>query len=207
MPAGKQQPSRQSLAVKQAQQSIRFLRSRRHRLIKIDRREIIAHHFAALCTLVRGSLAHEIRQRISEMMLLLQGNRALHHSVCARPRRRRGNNNRLRIVCIVPFRIDIDCGTLLEETRVIPIIFTYVFDPVGSGFVRNFAQPGGNVTGFQTFEPTIVGKWLQMLLEVAPSVRRIGFIYDPETVPPGTLARFRNVCSLGSCQVGPGACS
>jgi putative tryptophan/tyrosine transport system substrate-binding protein len=61
-------------------------------------------------------------------------------------------------------------AALVKETRVIPIIFTYVFDPVGSGFVRNFAQPGGNVTGFQTFEPTIVGKWLQILLEVAPSI-------------------------------------
>ena len=81
-------------------------------------------------------------------------------------------------------------AALVKETRVIPIIFTYVFDPVGSGFVRNFAQPGGNVTGFQTFEPTIVGKWLQMLLEVAPSVRRIGFIFNPRTVPPGLLHAF-----------------
>jgi putative tryptophan/tyrosine transport system substrate-binding protein len=79
---------------------------------------------------------------------------------------------------------------LVKETHVVPIIFTYVFDPVGSGFVRNFAQPGGNVTGFQTFEPTIVGKWLQMLLEVAPSVRRIGYIYNPETVPPGLMRAF-----------------
>jgi putative tryptophan/tyrosine transport system substrate-binding protein len=81
-------------------------------------------------------------------------------------------------------------AALVKETSVIPIIFTYVFDPVDSGFVRNFAQPGGNVTGFQTFEPTIVGKWLQMLLEVAPSVRRIGFIYNPGTVPPGLLHAF-----------------
>jgi putative tryptophan/tyrosine transport system substrate-binding protein len=79
---------------------------------------------------------------------------------------------------------------LVKETHVVPIIFTYVFDPVGSGFVRNFAQPGGNVTGFQTFEPTIVGKWLQMLVEVAPSVRRIGYIYNPETVPSGLLHAF-----------------
>jgi putative ABC transport system substrate-binding protein len=81
-------------------------------------------------------------------------------------------------------------AALLEETRALPIIFTYVFDPIGSGFVRNFAQPGGNVTGFQTFEPTIVGKWLQILLEIAPSVRRIGFIYNPRTVPPGLLRAF-----------------
>ena len=81
-------------------------------------------------------------------------------------------------------------AALLKETRVIPIVFTYVFDPVGSGFVRNFARPGGNVTGFQTFEPTIVGKWLQLLLELAPSVRRIGYIYNPSTVPPALLSAF-----------------
>jgi putative tryptophan/tyrosine transport system substrate-binding protein len=81
-------------------------------------------------------------------------------------------------------------AALLKETRIIPIIFTYVFDPIGSGFVRNFAQPGGNVTGFQTFEPTIVGKWLQILLEIAPSVRRIGFTYNPRTVSPGFLRAF-----------------
>jgi putative ABC transport system substrate-binding protein len=81
-------------------------------------------------------------------------------------------------------------AALIKETHVTPIIFTYVVDPVGSGFVRNFAQPGGNVTGFQTFEPMIVGKWLQMLLEVAPSARRIGYIYNPETVPPGLLHAF-----------------
>ena len=55
-------------------------------------------------------------------------------------------------------------AALLKETRAIPIVFTYVFDPIGSGFVRNFAQPGGNVTGFQTFEPTIVGNSCAMTL-------------------------------------------
>ena len=87
-------------------------------------------------------------------------------------------------------------AALLKETRIIPIIFTYVFDPIGSGFVRNFAQPGGNVTGFQTFEPTIVGKWLQILLEIAPSVRRIGFTYNPRTVPPGLLRAFETFAPL-----------
>jgi len=57
-------------------------------------------------------------------------------------------------------------AALLNETRVIPIVFAYVFDPVDSGFVRNFARPEGNATGFQTYEPTIVAKWLQLLLEM-----------------------------------------
>jgi putative tryptophan/tyrosine transport system substrate-binding protein len=82
-------------------------------------------------------------------------------------------------------------AALLKETRAIPIVFTYVFDPIGSGFVKNFAQPGGNVTGFQTFEPTIVGKWLQILLEVAPSLRRIGFVYNPNTAPPALVRAFK----------------
>jgi putative ABC transport system substrate-binding protein len=55
-------------------------------------------------------------------------------------------------------------AAILRETRDIPIVFTYVFDPIDSGFVRNFARPGGNVTGFQTYEPTIVGKWVQISL-------------------------------------------
>jgi putative tryptophan/tyrosine transport system substrate-binding protein len=62
---------------------------------------------------------------------------------------------------------------LLQQTRIIPIIFTIVADPVGSGFVASFARPGGNVTGFVTNEPTFGGKWLELLKEVAPSVTRV----------------------------------
>src|SRR5215831_17725880 len=54
-------------------------------------------------------------------------------------------------------------AALLKETRSIPIVFSYVVDPVGSGFVQSFARPGGNVTGFQTYEFAIAGKWLQFL--------------------------------------------
>jgi putative ABC transport system substrate-binding protein len=82
-------------------------------------------------------------------------------------------------------------AAILKETRAIPIVFTYVFDPISSGFVQNFAQPGGNVTGFQVFEPTIVGKWLQILSEVAPSLRRIGFVYNPNTAPPALVHAFK----------------
>jgi putative ABC transport system substrate-binding protein len=78
-------------------------------------------------------------------------------------------------------------AALLKETRTIPIVFSYVVDPVGSGFVQSFARPGGNVTGFQTYEFTIVGKWLDLLMEVAPSVQRIAYIYNPATAPPGFL--------------------
>lgn len=62
---------------------------------------------------------------------------------------------------------------LLKETRTIPIVFTIVGDPVGRGFVESFPRPGGNVTGFISAEPSMGGKWLEMLKEVAPSVTRV----------------------------------
>ena len=61
-------------------------------------------------------------------------------------------------------------ATLLQQTRAIPIIFANVADPVGSGFVASFARPGGNVTGFITTEPTMAGKWLELLKEITPRV-------------------------------------
>jgi putative tryptophan/tyrosine transport system substrate-binding protein len=78
-------------------------------------------------------------------------------------------------------------AALLMETRTIPFVFSYVVDPVGSGFVQSFARPGGNVTGFQVYEFTIAGKWLQLLTEAAPSLRRIGLIHNPATAPQGFL--------------------
>ena len=56
-------------------------------------------------------------------------------------------------------------------------------DPVGSGFVANFDRPGGNVTGFTNHEPTMAGKWLELLKEIAPRVRRAALLYNPATAP------------------------
>jgi ABC-type uncharacterized transport system substrate-binding protein len=67
-------------------------------------------------------------------------------------------------------------ATLLQQTRTIPIIFAFVSDPVGSGFVASFAQPGGNVTGFIVMEPTMAAKWLELLKEIAPRVTRVAFL-------------------------------
>jgi putative ABC transport system substrate-binding protein len=78
-------------------------------------------------------------------------------------------------------------AALIKETRIIPIAFAYVIDPIGSGFVQSFPRPGSNVTGFQTYEFTLAGKWLERLLRVAPSVRRDGLIHNPATAPPGFL--------------------
>ena len=82
-------------------------------------------------------------------------------------------------------------AALVRETRSIPIVFSYVADPVGSGFIQSFARPGGNVTGFQTYEFSIVGKWLDLLFMVAPSVRRVAYLYTPETAPRGLCACWR----------------
>jgi ABC-type uncharacterized transport system substrate-binding protein len=72
-------------------------------------------------------------------------------------------------------------AALLQQTRTIPIIFATVADPVGSGFVASFPQPGGNVTGFTTMEPTMPGKWLELLKEIAPRVARVAMLFNPAT--------------------------
>ena len=74
-------------------------------------------------------------------------------------------------------------AAMLQQTRTIPIIFANVADPVGSRFVTNFPRPGGNVTGFILFEPTMAGKWLNMLKEIAPNVNRAAFLFNPATAP------------------------
>jgi len=72
---------------------------------------------------------------------------------------------------------------LLQQTRSIPIVFAIVADPVGSGFVASFARPGGNVSGFIFTEPTMVGKWLELLKEIAPRTTRVVMLYNPTTAP------------------------
>jgi len=72
-------------------------------------------------------------------------------------------------------------ATLLQETRTIPIIFANIADPVGSGFVASFSRPSGNVTGFLNMEPTMVGKWLELLKEIAPRLHRVAFLFNPAT--------------------------
>jgi putative tryptophan/tyrosine transport system substrate-binding protein len=65
-----------------------------------------------------------------------------------------------------------------QVTQTIPVVFVLVSDPVGSGLVVNLAHPGGNITGFQNFETDIGGKWLELLKEAAPGVRRVGVLYN-----------------------------
>ena len=72
---------------------------------------------------------------------------------------------------------------LQQETRTIPIVFAFVGDPVGSGFVASLARPGRNLTGFANFENSIGGKWLELLKEIAPRAGRAGFIFNPDAAP------------------------
>jgi putative tryptophan/tyrosine transport system substrate-binding protein len=91
-------------------------------------------------------------------------------------------------------------ASMLQQTRTIPIIFVVVADPVGSGFVESLGRPGGNATGFTIFEPTIVGKWLELLKEIAPRVNRVAFLLNPATAPYADiyLNPFKSVAaSLG----------
>jgi putative ABC transport system substrate-binding protein len=76
-------------------------------------------------------------------------------------------------------------AALLRQTRTIPIVFTVVSDPVGERFVESLARPGGNATGFTNVEFSLTGKWLELLKEVAPGVKRVAFIFNPKLAPGG----------------------
>jgi putative tryptophan/tyrosine transport system substrate-binding protein len=72
---------------------------------------------------------------------------------------------------------------LQRETRTIPIIFVSVSDPVVSGLVASLNRPGGNITGLALYETSLAGKWLELLLEIAPGLRRAAIMFNPDTVP------------------------
>src|SRR5262249_36136722 len=83
-------------------------------------------------------------------------------------------------------------SALLRETRTIPIVFVSVTDPVGQGFVQNFAHPGGNVTGFTNIEPSFGGKMFEILKEVAPRLTRVAALYHPIS-NPSTVHYIRSI--------------
>jgi putative ABC transport system substrate-binding protein len=76
-------------------------------------------------------------------------------------------------------------AALQRATGNVPIVFAIVSDPVGDGFVASLAKPGGNITGFSSFESEIGGKWLEMLKEIAPGVTRVALVFNPRTAPGG----------------------
>jgi putative ABC transport system substrate-binding protein len=84
-------------------------------------------------------------------------------------------------------------AAIQRETSTIPIVFVFVSDPVGSGFVASLPHPGRNITGFAWMEPTMGGKWLELLTEIAPAVKRVVAMFNPDTapyVPPYYLPSF-----------------
>jgi putative ABC transport system substrate-binding protein len=74
-------------------------------------------------------------------------------------------------------------AALKRETRTIPIVFAGQADPVASGIVPRLDRPGGNVTGFATYEASLAGKWLELLSEIAPSLKRVAIMFNPDTAP------------------------
>jgi putative ABC transport system substrate-binding protein len=68
-------------------------------------------------------------------------------------------------------------------TQTVPLVFVLIAEPVGQGFVQSLAHPGGNITGFSTLERSIGAKWLQLLVEAAPNVKRVAFVFSPKVSP------------------------
>jgi putative tryptophan/tyrosine transport system substrate-binding protein len=74
-------------------------------------------------------------------------------------------------------------AALQRETHAIPIVFAALADPVGSGFIASLPRPGGNITGVMQYEPSVAGKWLAMLKDIAPNLARVAFVVNPKTAP------------------------
>src|SRR5229473_3754890 len=77
-----------------------------------------------------------------------------------------------------------------QATTTVPIVFTVVSEPVEQGLVQSLARPGGNITGFSNLEPSLGGKWIELLKSIAPNVTRIAVIFNPQTAPaPFVMSR------------------
>jgi putative ABC transport system substrate-binding protein len=84
-------------------------------------------------------------------------------------------------------------GPLLQVTRAVPIVFANVPDPVGAGFVESLTRPGGNATGFTSFEYGISAKWLELLKEISPGLKRVAVIRDPVLASQSNPRLLRSV--------------
>jgi putative ABC transport system substrate-binding protein len=93
---------------------------------------------------------------------------------------------------------------VLRATRTVPVVFTVVPDPVGSGLVKRLSRPGGNATGFMQFEYSLSGKWLELLKQIAPSVGRAAIFRDPDIAPGvGQFAVIQSVAPSLGIEVSP----
>ena len=77
----------------------------------------------------------------------------------------------------------VSLAAVQQATKNIPIVFVQVADPLTQGFVANMRQPGGNLTGFSTTEFSLGGKWLNLLKEIAPGLKRVAVLFNPDTTP------------------------
>ena len=95
-------------------------------------------------------------------------------------------------------------AALQQATSTVPIVFAQVADPVSAGFVASLAKPGGNMTGFTTFEYEIGAKWLELLKEIAPNVTRFGVIREPtSTSSIGQFGAIQSAARLSKVEVSP----
>jgi putative tryptophan/tyrosine transport system substrate-binding protein len=94
-------------------------------------------------------------------------------------------------------------AALKRATRTIPIVFSIVSDPAGQGFVASLGRPGGNVTGFSFAEFQMLGKWLETLKEIAPSVKRTTLLFNPQTAPyyPAFLRDFEGAAATPAVEL------
>src|SRR5579864_8387393 len=72
---------------------------------------------------------------------------------------------------------------LQRRSKTTPVVFVHVTDPVGQGFIASIPHPGGNITGFTIYDPPMAGKWLQLLMQIAPPLRQVGVLFNPDTTP------------------------
>jgi putative ABC transport system substrate-binding protein len=94
-------------------------------------------------------------------------------------------------------------GPLLQATRTVPIVFPNIGDPVGAGFVDSLARPGGNATGFMSYEYSVSGKWLELLKQIAPGVTRVAVLRDAAGPGPAQFAVIQAVAPLLRVEVNP----
>ena len=95
-------------------------------------------------------------------------------------------------------------GPLLQATRTVPIVFVQVADPVGAGFVESLSRPGGNATGFSVFEYSMSGKWLELIKEILPGVKRVAVIRDPSiSAGPAQFAAIQAVAPSFGVELSP----
>jgi ABC-type uncharacterized transport system substrate-binding protein len=92
-----------------------------------------------------------------------------------------------------------------DATRTTPTVFVQVSDPVGAGIVQSLARPRGNLTGFTNFDPSTAGKWLELLKRLAPNIKRVAYLFNPDTAPLVYVKAVETVAPLRSVKCIPAA--